>query len=104
MLKIFLKSNWQAIGILGHTCFVVGRTKLLVRPHVLPLKTDHLGLFLLQVDLDQYGPLITSLVLMAKDTDGPRNNYDPGIHILTCELQLYLPSLASHLFSFVLSR
>ena len=43
---------------LGHTCSVVRRTKLLVRPYFIPLKADH--------------PVI---VLVTGDSDGPAHQY-----------------------------
>ena len=70
---------------------MIRRTKLLVRRYILPLKTDHPGVILVTGVLD--GPLDHSvndipLVLPIKDTerstvwsDGPRNKYDPGLHV-----------------------
>ena len=56
-------SYWQS-GLLdrneyhGHTCSVVRRTKLLVRPYLLPLKMDHPG-----------------VVLVTGDSGGPSHQY-----------------------------
>ena len=82
--------------ILGRTCSMIRRTKLLTSQYLLPLKTDHLELSLLLIIWIAYRTIMIHsvndiiLVSMVMGTGGPtvwfdrqRNKYNPGIQFVT---------------------
>ena len=82
--------------ILGRTCSMIRRTKLLTSQYLLPLKTDHLELSLLLIIWIAHRTIMIHsvndiiLVSMVMDTGGPtvwfdrqRNKYNLGIQFMT---------------------